>query len=354
MTPRQRLTAYARGELVDRIPTTLSAGETGCLLLLGVPLCDYYFSADIMVRIESFLADATGADNLGMGLGLRTIAEALGCELAYPKKSVSYVLKPGIGHLGEIELLDIVDVRTDGRFPIIVEAFKRLQDRYGDTHIMGSGLAGPVTTAANFYGVERFLKAMRKDPEGIHRLLQFATDNIVTACSDLHGMLGFNFGLSEPMASKDVMSKRQFDEFAVPYLRQCIERMRAFQAAPSLHICGHTCDRWSEVVACGASSFWVDNCESLAELKRTCGESIAIAGNVAPVDTLYNGNPGSIEQAVRDCIAQGADNPQGFTLCPGCTTPAGTTLDNMIAFMNAATTYGRGARKGHLPEAAGW
>ena len=79
------------------------------------------------------------------------------------------------------------------------------------------------------------------------------------------------------------------------------------------------------------------------------GVRIAISGNVPPVDVLRNGTHDEIAASVRDCILQAADNPKGFTLCPGCTTPVNTSLDNMIAFMNAAATYGRGARKGALP-----
>lgn len=350
MTPKERLAAYARGEEVDRIPATLSAGETGCLLLLNIPICDYYFSADIMVEIESFLADNTGADNLGMGLGLRTLPEAMGCKLAYPKDSVSYVEEPGMDNLDEVEGRDIVDVRKDGRFPIIIEAFKRLQDKYAGVRNLGSGLAGPFTTAANFYGVERFLKATRKNPEGVHKLMQYATDNVIACCRDLNEMFGFGFSLSEPVASKDLISKKQFDEFFVPYLRQCVERMSEFQNAPALHICGHTSDRWQEIVDSGISSFWADNCESLAELKEQHGCKIGLTGNVAPVDVLRNGTHEEIDLAVKQCIMDAGDNPKGFTLCPGCTTPVGTSLDNMVVFMNAAATYGHRARKGSLPE----
>lgn len=349
MTPKERLAAYARCEEVDRIPTTLSAGETGCLELLGIPICDYYFSADIMVEIESFLADNTGADNLGMGLGLRTLAEALGSKMAYPKESVSYVDEPGIKSLDQVDSLDIVNVRTDGRFPIIIEAFKRLADKYGDVRKMGSGLAGPLTTATNLYGTERFLKATRKDPEGAHRLLRYTTECVIACCRDLNEMLGIGFTLSEPIASKDLISKKQFDAFFVPYLRECVERMSEFQGAVGIHICGHTRDRWQDIVDCGISSFWVDDCESLRDLKELHGDRIGISGNVPPVDVLRNGTPGEIAETVRDRIAQAADNPRGFTLCPGCTTPAGTSLDNMITFMNAAAMYGRGARKGALP-----
>ena len=45
MTPKERKIAYARGEEVDRIPTSLSAGETAPPLY-GISIRDYYFSAD--------------------------------------------------------------------------------------------------------------------------------------------------------------------------------------------------------------------------------------------------------------------------------------------------------------------
>ena len=350
MSPKERLGAYARGEEVDRIPATLSAGETGCLELLGIPICDYYFSADIMVEIESFLADRTGADNLGMGLGLRTLPEALGSKMAYPREGVSYVDEPGIASLDEVEGRDVADIRKDGRFPIVVEAFKRLADKYGEERMLASGLAGPLTTATNLYGTERFLKATRKDPEGAHRLLRYTTECVVACCRDFHEIFGFGFSLSEPIASKDLLSKKQFEEFFAPYLRECVTRMSEFQGNVSLHICGHTSDRWQEVVDCGISGFWVDDRESLRELKELYGGRIAISGNVPPVDVLRNGTHDQIAASVRDCILQAADNPRGFTLCPGCTTPVGTPLDNMIAFMNAAATYGRGARKGAFPK----
>lgn len=349
MTPKERKAAYARGEEVDRIPTTLSAGETGCLELLGIPICDYYHSADIMVQIESYLADKTGADNLGMGLGLRTLPEALGSVMAYPQANVSYVETPAIDSLAEVDGRDIVDVRKDGRFPLIIEAFGRLGEKYAETRTLGSGLAGPLTTATNLYGTERFLKATRKDPDGAHRLMRYATECVITCCKDLHALFGFGFALSEPIASRDLLSKKQFNEFFVPYLEECVDRMAQFQGSVPLHICGRTSDRWQEVVDAGIGSFWVDDCEDLGDLKTQFGDRIAISGNVPPVDVLRYGTPDAIAASVRDCIAKAADNPQGFTLCPGCTTPVGTTLDNMIDFMNAAAKYGRGARKGALP-----
>lgn len=349
MTPKERAKAYAMGKEVDRIPTNLSAGETAPPLY-GYDICDYYFSADAMVAVESGLAEDFQADNMGIGLGLRTLPEALGCKLEYPKKSVSYIVKPAFTSWDDMIARGLVDVRKDGRFPIIIEAFQRLMDKYGSVRNFGSGLAGPFTTAASLIGTEMFLISMIKEKDRVHQLLQYSTDCVVECCKELHEILGISFMLSEPMGSKNMIGKRQFDEFFLPYLTQAVKRMNQFQGKTALHICGKTRDRWDEVVDSGICNFWVDNCEDLRDLKNHYGDRIGITGNIPPVDVLKLGTKEDIYRAIKECIQKAGDNPMGYTICPGCTTPAGTTKENMIYFMNAAAIYGKGARKGYLPK----
>lgn len=348
MTPKERKIAYARGEEVDRIPTSLSAGETAPPLY-GISIRDYYFSADAMVEVESRLAEDFQADNMGMGLGLRTLVEALGTKLEYPEHSVSYIEKPALETFDDLDHMELINVEKDGRFPIIIEAFERLQEKYGKERGIGSGLAGPFTTAASLIGTETFLKGTVKHKEQAHKLLQYSTDCVVKCCEDLHRKLEIGFTLSEPMGSRDLLSKRQFKEFFVPYIKQAVERMNKFQGSTGIHICGHTRDRWEEVIGTGVSGFWVDNCESIQELKECYGDKVAISGNVPPVDVLKNGTFEEIDQVIKKCIIEAGDNPRGYNLCPGCTTPVDTTKENMVAFMNAAAKYGRGARKGYMP-----
>ena len=331
MTPKERKIAYARGEEVDRIPTSLSAGETAPPLY-GISIRDYYFSADAMVEVESRLAEDFQADNMGMGLGLRTLVEALGTKLEYPEHSVSYIEKPALETFDDLDHMELINV-----------------EKYGKERGIGSGLAGPFTTAASLIGTETFLKGTVKHKEQAHKLLQYSTDCVVKCCEDLHRKLEIGFTLSEPMGSRDLLSKRQFKEFFVPYIKQAVERMNKFQGSTGIHICGHTRDRWEEVIGTGVSGFWVDNCESLQELKECYGDKVAISGNVPPVDVLKNGTFEEIDQVIKKCIIEAGDNPRGYNLCPGCTTPVDTTKENMVAFMNAAAKYGRGARKGYMP-----
>lgn len=348
MTPKERLAAYAAGEEVDRIPTTLSAGETAPPLY-GYKIRDWYFSSDIMFDVESRLAADFGADNMGVGLGLRALVEALGTRLEYPEKGVSYVVEPKFKSFAEVDGAELVDVDKDGRLPIIIESFEKLMDVYGDIRTFGTGLAGPLTTAGQLIDTEVFLRGMIKDRDGVHKLMQYATDNVVKCARDIHERLGIGVMLSEPMASSDLLSLRQFKQFYKPYLEQAVRRMNEFQGSTAIHICGHTRDRWDLVVGSGVSGFWVDNLEDIGELKELYGQQVSLTGNVPPVAVLLEGSPEDVRKAVLDCLRKAADSPRGYTLCPGCTTPVGTSRENLDAFMDAAWMYGRGARKGCLP-----
>ena len=349
MTPKERAFAYVKGERVDRIPCKLNASETASQLY-GIDVCDYYHSSEAMVAVEEGLVRDTGADSMGMNIGLRGIAEAIGTEMAYFKDNVSSVKTPALKGAEDVRGRDLVDIHKDGRLPIMLEAFKVLKDRHSETHNIGTGTAGPLTLAGNILGTKKLLKALIKDPDGAKEVLQYSTDVIIKVAKDLWDELGVSISLAEPLASKNLMRKATFEEFCLPYLKQCVDEISSWQGGVSIHICGETNDRWDDIVNLGISSFWLDNCESLVDFKANFGDKVAIVGNTPPVDVLLYGTPSSIAESVKQTLLDAADNPAGFCLCPGCATPVGTSLENMVAYMNAATTFGKGAVKGKLPE----
>ncbi len=349
MTPKERSLAYAKGERVDRIPCNLTAGETAPLLY-GINISDYYFSVKAMVEVEEGLARDTGADNMGMGLGLRTLAEAIGTEMEYFKDNVASVKTPIFNSPSDVANRDLVDIYKDGRLPIMLEAFKVLIDKHGDRRNIGTGSAGPLTLAGNTLGIKKLLKSFIKDPEGARQVMQYSTDVIIKVAKDLWDDFGISFSLAEPLASKNMLRKSTFEEFCLPYLKQCIDAISSWQGGMLIHICGETRDRWDDIVGLGIKGFWIDNCESMEDLKNAHGDSITIVGNIPPVDVVLYGNQEKINESVKEILSSASDNKGGFCLCPGCTTPVGTSKDNMISIMNAAATYGSGAVRGKLPE----
>ena len=68
-------------------------------------------------------------------------------------------------------------------------------------------------------------------------------------------------------ASGNIISKKQFQDLVLPYLSETVEAMNRFQGGTGIHICGKTKDRWDAIVESGISSFSIDNCENMEELK---------------------------------------------------------------------------------------
>lgn len=349
LTPKERATRYAKGEEVDRIPTTLSAGET-MALTYGYDMREYYFSAEQIVDVENRFYGEVKQDAMSVGLGLHGMAEAVGSKIKYSQNSLLYVETPVLKKIEERSQLRPVDVEKDGRIPVVIEALNRLQEQYGEEFNVSTSLGGPFTFVVGLLGAENFLKATRKNTEAAHELLQFATDNIIHVCKEIHARTGASTSLAEPLAAMNLLSLKQFQEFVKPYVKQIVTELNTVQTATGMHICGYTHDRWEDIMDTGIIAFSVDNCERMEDLKRVCGSRIGIIGNIPPVEILRNGSLQDVKDSVIDCILQGGDSPNGFTLSPGCQVPANCPVENLQMMLEAAYEYGKNASKGEYPE----
>lgn len=192
---------------------------------------------------------------------------------------------------------------------------------------------GPFTTAANLAGTEKILKSMRKDPEGLHKLLDFAADiTIEVGRKFVENQIGI--GLAEPTAS--LLSPKQFREFVIPYYVKVMDKWKEWGSrGAGFHICGDTTRLLETFPEMGIRGVSIDSAVDIAVAKELVGDKLSIMGNVSPVDILQ-GTPESIEQAVIDCFRKCWDNPCGFTIAPGCDIPVQTSLENIDAYMRAA------------------
>ena len=156
--------------------------------------------------------------------------------------------------------------------------------------------------------------------------------------------------IADPVTCTDILSLNQFEEFSFPELKRLVTGIKNITGLkPSLHICGHTKGIWEDLKELEISSFSVDNCEDLAEVRRVLGETMTIVGNVPPVDILKFGSIDDVIKSVKDCIQKCAASPKGYILSTGCSVVIGTPKENLEAYIYAARAYGRGAKIGEMP-----
>lgn len=190
-------------------------------------------------------------------------------------------------------------------------------------------------------GPENFLKDLNKNPEEAHELLEITTESVlryIDAVCDLD----MTPSIAEPTVSSTLISSKMFTKFAQPYLKRCMDRVAKRRgSASTLYICGRTKPIWDEMVDAGIANLSLDNEEDLAEAKTEVGDKVRLIGNVKPVETMLRGSKEDIFAEAKECIAKAYDSPNGFILITGCDVPVGTSVENIVALMNAARFYGQ-------------
>jgi len=340
MTPKERMSAFAKGEEIDRIPCFPFMGDT-MTPLIGKKLSAYYHSPEVMAEVEIACFKMFGHDGVGVGPGLHAIPEAMGTKLKFPDNGVAFVSEPFLQDYADLDKLSPADPYSDGRLPLYLKALRIVNEEIGDQVSVGSGVGGPFTAAAGLRGTENFLRDLRKNPEMAHRLLELVTESALRYIDAVCDM-GLTPSIAEPTATGTLISAGQFQIFAVPYLKKYVERIvERCGKGPSLHICGNSKSIWQCMVDTGAPLLSLDNQVDLAEAKEAVGDKVCLMGNVRPVETIRRGTREQILAEAKECLRKAYDNPKGFILATGCQIPVGTPPENIIALMDAARIYGR-------------
>ncbi|WP_081896955.1 uroporphyrinogen decarboxylase family protein [Clostridium sp. KNHs214] len=340
MTPKERTDAFARGQEIDRIPCMPQMGVT-MANLMGITTYEYYHSAERMAELEIFLFEKIRPDSVGVGTTLRGVAEAMGSKIGYPPNGISYLEEPVLKDIRDAHNLLPADPYKDGKLPLCLKALKIVIDKIGHLVDVGSDIAGPFSAAAAVVGTENLLKGMIKYPDKVHTLLEVVTETNLRIV-EAFAQYGVGLCMSDPVASTSLISVKQFKEFAMPYQKKCVDKMKELTGkGTTIHICGRSREIWEPILETGITTFSLDNAEDMEEAKNVMGDRVCIVGNLKPVDTMRNGTIEDVMMEAKECIRKSYDSKMGYILSTGCQIPMGTPIENIQALMDAARIYGR-------------
>ena len=238
MTPKERAFALISGKPVDRMPIKLFSPNIR--MNFGVSYQEAFAESKSRAHwlIESY--KRFGQDGLSVNYRLDGIPVAFGAESTYDPSGIPIIKKYIVKDFSDINQLDLEKIRfeNDTNAQTTYEAVQIIQDELNDEIFTGVGFMGPFTTAANLAGTEKILKSMRKDPEGLHKLLDFAADiTIEVGRKFVENQIGI--GLAEPTAS--LLSPKQFREFVIPYYKKVMDKWKEWGShGAGFHICGDT------------------------------------------------------------------------------------------------------------------
>jgi uroporphyrinogen decarboxylase len=274
------------------------------------------------------------------------IAEGFGCQTEIPDDEIPHLRVPAVESIGDVYSLKAPNPLTDGRMPVVLDAIRRVRAAVGDSVAIRTPGTGPFALASYFIGTQNFLVEVglayagepEANPTAIHHALDIAADALIAfgkACFDAGSDI---LHCGDSLASCDMISPIQYEEYAWPYQKKVIQAWKAYGARTLLHICGNSTKVLHLYAATGADIIEIDHKVDLAYAKQMIGDKACLLGNVDTVSTLLLGSPEDVRQESEQCISRAAQGG-GYMLGSGCQTPRMTPLDNVRAMVSVARSH---------------
>lgn len=341
MTPNERLAGFFSGKEIDRLPAmpfvVSVAGK-----MAGMTHQEKRSCAKNQAEAQIVCYEKLGHDGLTIEYGLHGVGHACGSVWNDPEDGVPAIVDHVLKSLDELGKLDLEMVRrqNDPWFQLNYEACEICMDRLGKEVGTSISTPGPFTAAASIYPVEKLLKATRREPERVHELLRFCTDAIKIVMEEFT-KLGAGIFLCDPIASGDIINKKNYREFVLPYTKELADYAHQLGNTMGYHICGNTNSITEDMLESGCDMLSVDTKVDLGTAKEIAGSKVPIIGNVDPIDTMMLGTPEDVFENIKRNLRSCWDSPKGYIVSTGCDIPINGPLENIYAFMEGARKFAR-------------
>jgi uroporphyrinogen decarboxylase len=144
-----------------------------------------------------------------------------------------------------------------------------------------------------------------------------------------------------------MVSRKTFEEFALPWLKKTFDWYKSKGLFTSLHICGDVTDRLDLLPESGADIMSLDYKVSMKRAAEILGDKIVIGGNANPAGVLMTGDQEEVRNAYLDIFEQVAGAP--YVLMAVCGIPGYVPISNIEAMRDLAYSavphYKTGSKK---------
>ena len=342
MTSKEIIAQAIKLEPTPRVPVSLLSAGAWTLNRSGLTLEQALaVSPERFAEVVARTNEQVGCDIVWPGSGYHNLAiRGAGGEIKFRTKGTPDVRFPIINAPADIARLDPSRVQDAPGIRLLVEAARLLARTIGDRTVVGTSQWAPFTIGGLAYGVERLMRSIYKDKPAVHAVLEYAAELCFDYLEPFIDAGVSMISLADPTASGDLISREQFNEFALPYLKRVAAKIHARGVWVTVHICGNTTNRLDLIPGTGADLMSVDYKVNLADARRVLGGRVLFAGNMNPVAVMQKETPEGVAAVCRECIrAAGAGG--GYLLMPGCDIPPSVPVENVRAMVETAHEHQR-------------
>jgi [methyl-Co(III) methylamine-specific corrinoid protein]:coenzyme M methyltransferase len=229
----------------------------------------------------------------------------------------------------ELDRLEVVEPSSGNATKAVLSAVNLLSTRMEEVPVI-CGIVAPFMLACQILSIELTLMNIVKDSSFVGILVRKAEqfDQMYVAAAIDAGADVIT--LIDATATGNILSKEQYEEYALPYEAGLTLGARSGGARSVLHICGETGNLLGSIKTCGANGLSVDQCMDLVTVKKALDGKMALVGNVSPTGSLLFGTTGQVEDESFACLGACVD-----VLAPGCGLAPRTRTENIKAMVGA-------------------
>jgi uroporphyrinogen decarboxylase len=340
MKAKENVLKAINGQKPERLPVTVFSGGAWTFNKKGLTLenvlkNDAALAAEIIVRTnESIKSDIVWAGSGFNNLPVR----ALGGKIKFRVKGTMDVQEPLLRSAADVDRFDVSRLEEDEGIRNVWETAALVSRFIGEETLVGACGWGPFTLAAQFYGVERMMRSLYRDPASVHAVLEFAVEVSFRYYEPFIKAGARIISIAEPTSSGDLISREHFRDFAVPYTAKILKRIKGSGALTLLHICGDITDCLDLIPGIAADVLSVDYKVDLARVRETVGPHMAFAGNINPAGVLVDASPAEVAAVSRACIEK-AGRDGNYILMPGCDLSTSVPVENVRAMIETGLNY---------------
>ncbi|VEH03052.1 Uroporphyrinogen decarboxylase [Slackia heliotrinireducens] len=343
MTPNERMGALFAGEPLDRLPMMPFVISYSPRVLNQTQRW-YRESAENRAACQIAAYEKWGHDTMVIEYSLHGVSHALGSTWTDPENAQTAIDKHRLDDLDDVDGIDwdidAVRKENDPWMQMNVDAAQICLDRYGDEVGVSVTLPGAMTAASGLYPVAQLLRAKRKQPEQLHKLLKICNEAIKLVCEEFI-KLGATPFLCDPVASGTIINEKEFREFSLPYTQEVFKFCHDNGGGCGYHICGDTTKLTQAMSESGCDMLSVDDAVDLSYVKEVCGDKLPLIGNVSPNATMMLGTPEDVRRNIKENLKKAYDSPCGYIVATGCDIPLPAPIENVDAFMDGVRELAR-------------
>jgi uroporphyrinogen decarboxylase len=243
MTPKEILKNKLAGEKTERELFCPAIYEHKAKLI-GKAISEVATDAKLLEEALVAEYETYQPDMLTVGIDIYNVeAEALGAEVVFPDsaESVPSVKAKILDDISKVDQLEMPDLSTAGRIPMLLEVTKNINDRFGKDLLVRGALSGPYSIAAELMGIEPLIMALMLDEENCCKLMDFTT-SFAIAYGKEYIKRGVSVCMFDSQASPPLISPDMFEKILLPRYQRIAAEFKAAECECSELVIGGQTD----------------------------------------------------------------------------------------------------------------